>query len=240
MKYFLTVSYDGSKFNGLQKLKNEITVQGELEKVLTKLDNSFVQVKFAGRTDKGVHATNQKCHFELKTDLTPYRLRYYINRMTSKYLYVRNCEIINDDYFHARFSVKEKEYLYKINTGEYNPILNDYLYNYNKSLDIEKLREASNHFLGIHNFKMFTTGNQIKYDCKINKIEISSDKEIVIIKISGKSFLTYMVRNIISILILYSESQISLEEIDKMLDGKKILEYAKVPARGLYLNKIEY
>ena len=88
-----------------------------------------ISVKASGRTDRGVHALEQKCHFELNKKTTPYRLRYYLNRETSPYLYVKDCIQINDEDFHARFSVKSKKYLYKINTGEYNPILNDYLYN---------------------------------------------------------------------------------------------------------------
>lgn len=241
MKYFLSFSYDGSKFNGLQKLKNEKTVQGEIENVLTRLDNCPVSIKCAGRTDKGVHAYDQKCHFTLKRNLSCYRLGYYINRMTSKYIYVHDCKIINDDAFHARFSVKEKEYIYKINTGPYNPILADYSYNYNKDLNLKKLNEAARLFIGIHNYKGFTTGVHKNYFCKINNIDIEKSVNLVIIKIRGKNFLTHMVRNMISIILLYENNKISLEEIKNMLlSGNKALDYAPAPACGLYLNKVLY
>ena len=65
MKYLISISYDGSKYNGLQKLKGKKTIQGELEEVLSKMNESPVSVKSSGRTDKGVHALDQKCHFEL-------------------------------------------------------------------------------------------------------------------------------------------------------------------------------
>ena len=241
MKYFITFSYDGSKYNGLQKLKNEITVQGELEKVLTLLNTKQVNVKCAGRTDKGVHAINQAAHFSLEKNITTYKLRYYINRMTSPYLYVNTCKIITDENFHSRFSVREKEYIYKINAGKYNPIINDYTYNYNKEIDIKKIKKIKDLFLGLHNFKAFTVGNHKNYFCEINKIVIEKKENIVIIKIRGKSFLTHMIRYIIAAMLLYQENVISAEDIEKMFKKqKRLVEFEKVPASGLYLNKVIY
>lgn len=241
MKYYLSFSYDGSKYNGLQKLKNERTVQGELEQVLSSLDGSPVQVKCAGRTDKGVHANDQKCHFHLKRNLSTYRLGYYINRMTSKYIYIKECKILDNEDFHARFSVKEKEYLYKINVGSYDPIIQDYVYNYNKKLNLDKLNEVKKLFIGIHHFKNFSTGKHNNYYCNINSIDVEKNKNIVIIKVRGQNFLTHMVRNIISIIILYENGKISLDDIKGMLNGdEKKIEYAPAPPGGLYLNKVIY
>ena len=241
MKYFISFSYDGSKYNGLQRLKNENTVQGELEKVLSKLDMNFVHVRCAGRTDKGVHAQDQKAHFILKRELTPFRLRYYINRMTSKYLYVKDCRVLTDNNFHARFSVKEKEYTYKINIGEYDPIMENYVYNLNKDLDIKKMIEAINLFKGIKNYKAFTTSDHSNFFCKINEINIEKKDYMIIISFRGKSFLTHMVRNIVSILILVGIGKIKTDDIKEMLKmGEKTFEYAPAPASGLYLTKVYY
>lgn len=242
MKYLITVSYDGSKYFGLQKLKDhENTVQGELERVLTKLNEKFVPVKAAGRTDRGVHALDQKCHFELDKNLTPYKLRYYLNRSTSKYLYIKDCTIIEDSEFHARFSVKKKEYLYKINIGEYNPILNDYLYNYNKPLDLNKMIDAASTLEGPHSYEAFVTGKHKTYDSIIDSIDICVKNDIIDIDIVGKNFYTYMVRNIVSCLILVGCGKINKEDIVTMLNEKKrIFEYSPAPAGGLYLKRIEY
>ena len=130
MKYLISIAYDGSKFNGLQKLNKKVTVQGELEKALTKMNEKPVSVKSSGRTDRGVHANDQKCHFEIQKDTNPYKLRYYINNATSPYIYVKTCEVVEDENFHTRFSVKSKTYYYLINTNEYDPIINDYQYNF--------------------------------------------------------------------------------------------------------------
>lgn len=242
MKYLISISYDGSKYYGLQKLKDhENTVQGELEKVLSKMNEKFVPVKAAGRTDRGVHALDQKCHFEIDKPTNPYKLRYYLNRSTSKYLYVKTCKEIHDDNFHARFSVKKKEYLYKINVGEYDPIMNDYEYNYNKNLDIQKMKTASSHLIGPHNYKAFVTGKHKTYDSIIDKIDIYQKDNIIFVDIKGKNFYTYMVRNIVRVLILIGSNKLSLNDIDLMLEtGNKVLEYSPAPAGGLYLKKIEY
>lgn len=240
-KYVITISYDGSKYNGLQKLKDTVTVQGELEKVLSKMNEGPVKVVSSGRTDKGVHALQQVCTFELTKPTTPFRLRYYINRSTSKYLYVNTCSICNDEDFHPRFSCKSKIYKYVINTGSYDPMREDYVYNYNKELDIDKMIDSSKIFKGPHSFKAFVVGKHETYDSIIDDIEITSQNKDIIIRIKGKAFYTYMVRNIVSSLILVGSNKLTKEDLKSMLDTeKKVIEYSPAPAGGLYLEKVEY
>ena len=241
MNYLISVEYDGSKYNGLQKLKGSKTVQGELEAVLSKMEERPVKVISSGRTDKGTHALDQKCQFYLKKDTTPYKLRYYINRSTSPYLYVKDCIILEDKAFHARFSVKQKTYQYRINTGIYSAVKNDYVYNYCKIVDKAKIDEAARLFIGEHDFKAFVVGKHKTTNSQIYKINTGYNNEEFVIEITGKAFYTYMVRNIVSILILYSENAISLDQINDMLcDKKKVIEYAPAPASGLYLKEIVY
>ncbi len=241
MKYVITISYDGSKFCGLQKLKDELTIQGELEKVLSICDERPVKVVSSGRTDKGVHALNQVCTFELKKDIDPYKLKGYINRSSSKYLFVKSCEITEDKLFHARFSVKKKTYKYMINTGPYDPIKNDYTYNYNKPLDIKMMKSSSELFLGPHNFRAFVTGKHDTCDSIIDDVDITTTGNTIEIYIKGKSFYTYMVRNIVAVLILIGNGTLQKSDIENMLKtGKKSIEYSPAPAGGLYLYELEY
>lgn len=241
MKYLISISYDGSKYYGLQKLKGEKTVQGELEEVLTRMNEAPVYVKASGRTDRGVHALDQKCHFEISKKTNPYKLRYYINRSTAPSLYVKTCEVVDDEMFHARFSVKKKTYIYKINTGEYDAIQNDYVYNYNKELDIDKMKKSSKLLEGPHNYKAFVIGPHKTYDSIIDKIKIKKTGKIIEIEVVGQSFYTYMVRNIVRILILSGSNEITDKQIEEMLETqKRVVEYSPAPACGLYLAKIEY
>ena len=114
MKYLITVSYDGSKYYGFQRLNDLPSIQKELEDALSVINKDRVEVKGSGRTDRGVHALGQRCHFEIKYDIPCDRLINAINSLLSNYVRVIDC--IKADYdFHARFNVKRKKYKYIIN-----------------------------------------------------------------------------------------------------------------------------
>ena len=163
MRYLITVSYDGSKFFGFQKLNNNVTVQGELENALSKINKSHVYVKGSGRTDRGVHSLGQRCHFDLDVNVPPKRLINAINSIIMPNMYVADCEIVSDD-FHARFNVKRKVYKYIINLGKFDVFKNDYVYNYCNNLDIDSMIDASKYLLGKHSFKAFVSGNRDNYN----------------------------------------------------------------------------
>ncbi len=240
-KYVINISYDGSKYFGLQKLKNKPTVQGELESVLSSLEERQVKVFSAGRTDRGVHALEQICSFELHKKTTPFRLRYYLNRATNSHLYVKTCEICEDKDFHPRFSVKKKTYKYIINVGAYDPIKTDYLYNFNDTLDTKAMSEAAKAFVGAHDYRAFVVGKHEKCDSIIDQLSIAQKDDTVTIRITGKAFYTYMVRCIVSTLILVGQTKLTKEDIIIMLEtGKKVIEFAPAPPGGLYLEKLEY
>ena len=169
MRYLITFSYDGSKYKGYQKQPNEVTIQGELERA-------------SGRTDAGVHALNQKAHFDLDINITSEKLKIALNSLLPGDIYVKEVEEVDSD-FHARFNVKEKEYIYKINVGEYNPLEKDYIYQCNKELDIDKMKEAIKYFEGTHDFKSFTKNNDEKDDYvrTIIKTGITIENDIITI-----------------------------------------------------------
>lgn len=241
MKYLIIISYDGSKYHGLQKLKNVPTVQGELENILSKIDECPVKVASAGRTDKGVHAFKQVCTFELKKDINPYKLKGVLNTQSSPYLFVKHCLYLDKEDFHPRYDVVSKTYTYLINIGPYDPILNDYVYNYNKKLNLKLMKKASKLLLGPHNFKAFIVGKHKSYNTIIDSIKIISQKNTIKISITGPAFYTYMVRNIVRILIEVGAKTIDKKMVSLMLQNEsKTFEYAPAPACGLYLEDIKY
>ena len=145
MRYLITFSYDGSNFYGYQIQNNERTVQGEIEKVLTKINgNKKITISASGRTDRGVHAINQKAHFDCELDGN--KIFNSMNKMLPKDIYIKKIEKVDND-FHARFSVQKKEYIYIINMGEYDPLMRNYQYQYNKKLDVDKMKLASNYLI---------------------------------------------------------------------------------------------
>ena len=158
MRYLITFSYDGSKYFGYQKQKGVNSVQEDLEKVLSLINNKPVSVCASGRTDAGVHANGQCAHFDIDISITPDKLKNALNGLLNGNIYVKSVVEVPDT-FHARFDVKQKEYIYKINTGEYSPIYKDYIYQYCKPLDVDSMKTAIKSFEGEHNFKSFTKAN---------------------------------------------------------------------------------
>ena len=240
MRYLISVSYNGSKFFGFQRLDKKKSVQGELEKVLTKLNKTVVYVKGAGRTDRGVHARDQKVHFDLSVDIPPERLIDAMNSMLDNAIRVNSCEIV-DENFHARFDVKKKKYVYIINLGKYDPISDDFIYNYNRDLDIKSMKKASKYFIGAHSFEAFTSGERESYNSIIYDITLKRKKDYLVITFVGKSFYRYMVRNMVGALMLVGNGKEKPEVIKTMLEDKsKKANYMTVPANGLYLEKVDY
>ena len=162
MRYLITFSYDGSNYNGYQKQPNLRTIQSSIEDALKFINGlESVDIHASGRTDKGVHAINQKAHFDLNKNITLYKLKCALNTYTDKDIYIKNVEVV-DASFHARYMVKKKEYIYKLNMGEYNPIERNYVYQYNKELNIEKMKNEIGYLKGTHDFSAFVNKEEKK------------------------------------------------------------------------------
>ena len=240
MKYLITVSYDGSKYYGFQRLNDLPSIQKELEDALSVINKDRVEVKGSGRTDRGVHALGQRCHFELKYDIPCDRLINAINSLLSNYVRVIDCIKVDDD-FHARFNVKRKKYKYIINMGKYDVIKEDYLYNYCKKLDIKSMKRASKYLIGKHSYKVFVSGERDNYNSEIFNINYNKDKNILTIEFIGKSFYRYMVRNMVGTLIEIGEGKRRSEEIIDIISSEDRTRAGKTAAaRGLFLRNVFY
>lgn len=241
MRFLIKFSYDGSKYNGYQKQPRKRTVQRELEKALKQINaNKKVLVSSSGRTDRGVHAYNQYAHFDLNINIMPNNLMRALNSLLPCDIYVKEVKNVNDD-FHARFDVKSKEYVYKINIGEYNPIEVDYIYQYCKKLDIEEMEKALKQIEGTYNFKSFVKGDYLDYERTILSTKIETNNNILTISLLGTGFMRYMVRNIVGLLIEIGEHKYNSDEILKILKLQDRTKSGKcAPACGLYLKDVFY
>ena len=246
MKYFMTFSYDGSNFNGYQKQPNKRTIQGEIENVLKEINNNMsVSISSSGRTDAGVHALNQRAQFSLDIDISPDRLIKGMNSLLPDDIYVKNIDMVDDD-FHARFSAIGKEYIYKINMGEYNPLERNYIYQYCRKLDIIAMERGLKYLEGTHNFKSFTKSDDeiVDYVRKISETSIvrdSRDVNKIIITFVGTGFLRYMVRNMVGLLIEIGEGKRKPEDVMDILKSEdRRLAGKTAPSCGLYLRNVFY
>lgn len=246
MRYLMTFSYDGTNFSGYQKQPKERTVQSEIEKVLKQINNNKkIEIHASGRTDAKVHAINQKAHFDLDTEITIDKLKKGINSLLPEDIYVKKLEEVNEE-FHARFSALGKEYIYVINMDEYNPLERNYVYQYNKKLDVVEMERAMKYLEGTHNFKSFTKTDEEKDDyvrtiSQTNLIRDNKDPNKITLVFLGTGFLRYMVRNIVGTLIEIGEGKRRSEEIISILKEEDRTKAGKTASpEGLYLKNVFY
>lgn len=240
MRYGIKFSYDGSHFNGFQRLNDKISVQKSLEDALTIINKKEVKIKGCGRTDVHVHSNASVAHFDLLENIPEERLIVAINRIVHPYIHVLECKKVNKD-FHARFNVLAKKYVYKIWTGEYDPKKYDYYLMYDKKINVKKLKEVANIFKGKHNFHNFVAGKRDNYDMDIKSIKVIKKANEIDIEFVGKSFYRYMVRNLVGAMICYNEGKCDIVLIKKMLDEENFdYQLACAISNGLYLEGVYY
>ncbi len=240
MRYLISIVYDGSKFYGFQRLNKKDSVQKRIEEALSIINKKAVTIKGAGRTDRGVHALDQKASFDLDIKIDETHLKRAINSLIKPYIYITDVKIVKDS-FHARHDVLMKEYIYKINIGEYNPLLKDYYYEPNYSLDLKQMQKCARLFLGIHNFTNFVAGERDNYNCIIYNIKFKKKKDILEIKFTGISFYRYMVRNLVGAMLDVSKGLVAISAIEEALQNPNTKkQFTTAPPEGLYLNKITY
>ncbi len=235
MKYLIKFSYDGSKFHGFQRQKNQINVQSELEGMLSKIYKDDIFIKGSGRTDAKVHAINQYAHFESTKKIN--FLKFKLNKKL-KYIRIKSIKKVNEN-FHARFSVKEKTYVYKLSQNKKDNKCYYGYYYYN--LDLKLMNEAKKLFIGTHNFKNFVAGYRDNYESIIFDIKIYKVGKRIYFVFKGHGFYRYMVRNLVGALIDVGRGKVDIDILKNMLvnyNDEKRLNTAK--AEGLYLKNIRY
>lgn len=243
MIYKCVVAYDGSAYNGWQVQPNCPSIQEQIEKALSKIHEERIMIVGSGRTDAAVHALGQVFHFESTMCLEENQWIQALNRLLPRDIRLLSVQVAKDD-FHARFSAISKRYDYYITNDVSNPFLQKYMARDNRILNIEKMREAASFFLGTHDFTSFTSSkiDQRKTRIKtITRVEVISHERHVQMIFEGDGFLRYMVRMMAQTLIEVGLGQLSVEEVNVMLEAKnKHVCHYKADACGLYLVKVNY
>ena len=241
----MTFSYDGSDFFGYQKQLDKRTVQGELESILKKINGEKeVTVVASGRTDAGVHAINQKAHFDMESNIECDKLLRSINSMLPEDIYVKGIEEVSDN-FHARYDATGKEYIYQINMGEFNPLERKYVYQHNGKLDVVEMQRAMKYLEGTHSFKSFTKSDEdkdfVRTLSQTNIVRDMKDVNKITLVFIGSGFLRYMVRNMVGTLIEIGEGKRRSEEIIEILKSEDRTKAGKTAnPEGLYLKNVFY
>jgi len=242
MRYFGVVCYSGTNYIGWQSQSNKKGIEDKIEKVLSHILNTKINIIGSGRTDKGVHAYGQTFHFDLDKEIKDIpHLLYALNRLIPDDIKVKSLKKVDDE-FHARFSSKRKEYIYKIYIGKEIPF--NYLTHMivHVPVDIKLLKEASKVFIGKHNFKNLTSKeiDEKNFVREIYSISINKNKDEIIIKLIGNGFMRYMVRYIVGEMLEVATKRKDIKDLNKLFSKERKITNHKADAQGLYLNKVYY
>src|SRR6266404_192016 len=249
MNFKLTIQYDGTDFHGWQMQEELRTVQGELTRALSRIDSRDVVVHGSGRTDAGVHAEGQVAHVQLEKQITPEKLRAAINGNTEKDVRVIEVAIVADD-FHARYSAREKTYVYRVVNGPViSPFWLRYAHHGARALDLQRMKSGAALFLGEHDWSAFSSA-QSDSETKRRTItnmavtEHADERErarIVEITVSANGFLRYMVRSIAGTLLAVGCGEMDDQLVAQAIaGGDRSLVAATASACGLTLLSVRY
>ncbi|MER2063458.1 MAG: tRNA pseudouridine(38-40) synthase TruA [Alkalibacterium sp.] len=225
LRYKAKILYDGTHFSGYQVQPSERTVQGELEKILTKIaKGEKVRVHGAGRTDAGVHAKGQVIHFDLPFEIDPVGLMTGMNSGTTSEITVLDVERVDDD-FHARYHAKGKKYTYRVDNNRFrDPFLRLYSHHHRYPMTKEKVEQALRELVGSHDFTSFASTHSDKED-KVRIIyqtalEVDEESNEWVFTFVGNGFLYNMIRILMGTLLQVADGRREPEEIKEILAAK--------------------
>ncbi len=244
-RFKLTIEYDGAPYSGWQRQDDRPTVQGELERAASALEEAPVQIFGAGRTDAGVHALGQVAHVDFNKDLRPDTVRDALNHhLGNNPISVLNAQIVGDD-FEARFGAKERTYLYRL-IDRRPPLALDRgrVWRVPQSLDAAAMHEAAQVLIGgPHDF---TTFRDVQCQAKtpmrtLDEIRISRIGEEIHLFFSARSYLHRQVRSITGSLVEVGTGKWDRKDLQQALQACDRAACGPVaPAHGLYLNTVLY
>jgi tRNA pseudouridine38-40 synthase len=238
-KVRLLISYDGTNYVGWQRQpKFDNSIQKTLEEILSKIFNTPINVTASGRTDSGVHATRQICHFKCPRDPRSFPLVRALQSMTPYDITIHKAWVVPDD-FHSIFSAEEKTYRYYVlNRTRPSSFFNIYSWWKDKPLDIDWLNKASSYLIGEHDFKSFQSrGTPVKTTIrKVHDAKWTHGKNgLLVFTIRGEGFLKQMVRNIVGTIV---DTERLGKDVMQKLDRKAAGPTA--PPQGLFLVNVKY
>ncbi len=243
-RYRIVVAYDGTRYSGWQTQPDQVTVQGELERVLTALTGQQERVHCCGRTDAGVHANEQVAHFDLKAPVVIKKFLKGFNALLEEDIRIVSIRKATPD-FHARFDAQGKEYRYYIWNDEIlPPFVRHYRLHVRPKLNVAAMNRAAQRLVGKNDFAAFSANPNREVDGTVRHLRYlkvrKSGHEICIVA-RGDGFLYKMVRSLAGYLIRVGTGELEPDTASAILDSK--LRTARVPTappQGLFLWKVWY
>ena len=248
----LIIEYDGSRYDGWQKAvtaaKNAASAKGgaiqeKIEEVLSKMEDTPVELTGAIRTEAGVHAYRQVANFHTESKKKTYEIKQYLNRYLPRDIAVLEALEVNDR-FHAAFNAKGFVFEYHITIGEV-PSVFDRKYNYYcfKRPDMTVMKAAAKELTGTHDFKAFSDNKRMKKSTvrTIQSIDIYGDEKEITLTVTGDDFWPNMVRNLVGTILDAGLLELAVSDIpDIIASGERERIGRAVEPKGLFLADVLY
>jgi tRNA pseudouridine38-40 synthase len=246
-RFFIEITYKGTHYSGFQVQENANTIQAELGKVLAILLKQEVELTGSSRTDAGVHALQNFFHFDI-THLPssgllnrPESLVYKLNAILPADISVRRIIPVAET-AHARFDAKSRTYKYYISRSK-NPFLTEYAYYFPYRLNVEKMQEAAQVLMSVHDFTSFSKRNtQAKtFLCDLYESKWEWKKNTLMYHVKANRFLRGMVRALTGTMLNIGRGKTDMDDFRQIIESKdcRKANFA-VPAHGLFLVAVEY
>lgn len=242
--YKLIISYDGTRYYGWEHQPNtEMTIQGKLEQVLSRMVNAPVELIGAGRTDAGVHAKGMVANAHMDLKRSTEEIRDYVNNYLPDDICVREVRRAGSR-FHSRYNAIGKTYCYTCYVGALKPVFNrKYVYIPEEKPDVERMQEAASYLMGTHDFKSFCHNPKIKKSTirTVDRIEIGKKGDYLNFTYHGTGFLQYMVRILTGTLLEVGYGNRAPESMKELLEVKDRSQAGfTAPPQGLCLMEVDY
>lgn len=244
MRYFLTLSYLGTPFNGWQRQPNAPSVQETMEKALSTILRQPVEITGCGRTDTGVHARHYVAHFDAEGELPPTFL-IGLNSLLPESIAIYSCKPV-DARAHARYDAFERSYEYHLALRK-DPFATGtaWFYPQHSRLDLNKMQQVADLLPQYAAFYPFckTHSGVDSYACDLKRAvwEAHPEAHSLVFHITANRFLRGMVRLIVGACIQTGIGQLEVNDVREALDKQQALKKSlSVPPQGLFLTDVKY
>ena len=242
--YRFTISYDGTRYQGWEhQPSTDMTIQGKIENVLSRMADEQIEVIGAGRTDAGVHVRAMTANAFIDTELGTDEIRDYMNRYLPDDICIREVKEASER-FHSRYNATGKTYRYTCYTGAIKPVFDrKYVYYIEETPDIDRMKQAAGILKGEHDFKSFCSNPKMKKSTvrKVDRIDIVKKGAYITFTYHGTGFLQYMVRILTGTLLEVGFSKREPESMRELLEARdRTKAGATAPACGLTMVKVDY
>ena len=240
----LVVAYDGTRYHGWQQQKNGLTVQEVIEKSLQVMTELPVKLLASGRTDAGVHALNQVCNFETRSQIPVDALQRGLNALLPADILIKDAAAVSLT-FHSRYRAKSKTYEFRILNRQHPDIFRrSALWHIRFPLDVEKMSECLSLLKGTHDFSAFKSSGSANTDPVRTMLTAGIEKDedgVLRVVLEGNGFLRHMVRNIVGTLVDVGRGRMDIKDFGEVLEsGDRGLAGMKAPPQGLFLMAVKY